>query len=86
MPVERSDFDEAWVPLMDLTAEECSVQVTIQVDNVASQTQDFPMRFTDVAPKAFLQIRHAAGILSREYADVLGERPIPIEFPFAFQK
>ena len=71
---------------MNLTAEECSAQVTIQVDNVTSQTQDFPMRFTDVAPKAFLQIRHAAGISSRDYADVLGERPIPIESPFSSQK
>jgi hypothetical protein len=35
--------------------------------------RNIDLSFTDIAPKAFLQIRHAAGISSREYADVLGE-------------
>ena len=74
VPVEREDFDETWVPLMELSAEECRSQVTIAVDRAAVQTPAFTMIFSDVAPKAFLQIRHAAGVSSREYADVLGKR------------
>lgn len=73
VPVDREDFDEAWVPLMDLTAEECKVEVNVPVDSASVSKMDFPLRFVDVAPKAFLQIRHAAGISSREYANILGE-------------
>jgi hypothetical protein len=71
--VECCDFDEAWVPLMELTVEECKAQVKVPVDSVSISNMDFPLSFIDVAPKAFLQIRHAAGISSREYADILGE-------------
>jgi hypothetical protein len=74
VPVDREDFDEAWVPLMDLTAEECKVEVNVPVDSASVSKTDFPLRFVDVAPKAFLQIRHAAGISSREYAHILGKR------------
>jgi hypothetical protein len=58
---------------MDLSAEDCRVQVSVQVDEVESGTNDLHIHFIDVAPKVFLQIRHAAGISSREYADVLGK-------------
>ncbi len=58
---------------MELSVEECKVQVKVPVDSVSISNMDFPLSFIDVAPKAFLQIRHAAGISSREYADILGE-------------
>lgn len=57
---------------MDLSAEECRAQVAVQVDDVESDIQFLRIHFIDVAPKVFLQIRHAAGVSSREYADVLG--------------
>jgi len=74
--VKSVDFDENWVPLMTVAAEECRAQVPVKVEdvpsmNLGSSLSDFA--FTDVAPKAFLQIRHAAGVSSREYADILGE-------------
>ncbi len=51
--------------------------MTIQVEDASSVeargNKRKNVKFVDVAPKAFLQIRHAAGISSREYADVLGE-------------
>ena len=81
VPVDRDDFDETWVPLMDLSAEDCRAQVTVQVDHVDRDIRDVQMRFTDVAPKVFLQIRHAAGVSSREYADVLGKAPEPTTLP-----
>ena len=81
VPVDRDDFDETWVPLMDLSEEDCSAQVTVQVDHVDRDIRDVQMRFTDVAPKVFLQIRHAAGVSSREYADVLGKAPEPTTLP-----
>ena len=61
---------------MTVAAEECRAQVPVKVEdvpsmNLGSSLSDFA--FTDVAPKAFLQIRHAAGVSSREYADILGE-------------
>ena len=76
VPVKSVDFDETWVPLMTVAAEECRAQVPVKVEdvpsmNLGSSLSDFA--FTDVAPKAFLQIRHAAGVSSREYADILGE-------------
>ena len=76
VPVNRVDFDETWVPLMTLTAEECKEQVLVKVDNLAGTNLESSLSdlaFTDVAPKAFLQIRHAAGVSSREYADTLGK-------------
>ena len=81
VPVDRDDFDETWVPLMDLSAEDCRAQVTVQVDHVDRDIRDVQMRFTDVAPKVFLQIRHAAGVSSREYADVLGKALEPTTLP-----
>ena len=51
--------------------------MTIRVEDASSVeargSKRTNVKFVDVAPKAFLQIRHAAGISSREYADVLGE-------------
>ena len=76
VPVNRVDFDETWVPLMTVTAEECKAQVLVKVDHLAGTNLESSLSdlaFTDVAPKAFLQIRHAAGVSSREYADTLGK-------------
>jgi hypothetical protein len=68
--------DEDWIPLMSLSPQDCKELAPVDVEGVARMSlgmRNIDLSFTDIAPKAFLQIRHAAGISSREYADVLGE-------------